>query len=232
MKGIYDTTLKVFQKDYLTRGNQFHFSIKNKDNCIIGYEIYDRDSMSFHLHEDYFKVPKHGIWHAPFHPDRNKTQKVFIFNRVIDALSYYQIYRPKIDFSTSAFVSLGNGVGRRSFETLQELYPGGVKVKYYCAFGDGFNGLIYNLALEKCINPKFNFQLGRVGECFECVINGESHELNWIGLNFESLFSVLALKPQLRLLLPKIGLTFYEMLLALQTNCNVGGRLMSDRTKV
>jgi hypothetical protein len=157
MKGIYETTLKSFQKDYLIREGKFHFPLKNKDNNTTGYELYEHNSLNFNLPEDVSKESKHGIWHAHFHPDRNKTQKVFIFNRVIDALSYYQIYRPKIDFSTAPFVSLGNGVGNGVLEILQALYPQSLKVKYYSAFGDDFNGLLYNLALEKCINPKFDF---------------------------------------------------------------------------
>jgi hypothetical protein len=96
MKGIYETSLKSFQKDYLIRDNQFHFPLKNKDNSVVGSEIYERDSMTFNLQDYFSKDVKHGIWHTHFHPDIAKTQKVFIFNRGIDALSYYQIYRPKI----------------------------------------------------------------------------------------------------------------------------------------
>ena len=177
MKGIYETILKAFQKDYQIREDKFHFPLKNKDNTLIGYEIYDQDTMSFNLPEDFSKESKHGIWHTHFHPDRAKTQKVFIFNRVIDALSHYQIYKPKIDFSESAFVGFGNGVGKESFETLKTLYPLGLKAKYYSAFPSDFNGLLYNLVLEKCINPRFDFQLGRVGEFFECVINGRFYRL-------------------------------------------------------
>jgi hypothetical protein len=232
MKGIYETTLKSFQKDYLIRDNQFYFPLKNKDNSVVGYEIYEHNSLNFNLPEDVSKDVKQGIWHTHFHPDRAKTQKVFIFNRAIDALSYYQIYRPKIDFSTSAFVSLGNGVGKETLETLQALYPQSLSVKYYSAFGDDFNGLIYNLALEKRINPKFDFQLGRVGECFECVINGKAHSLDWAGLNFETLFSELSIKPQLRLLHPKTGHNFHQMLLQLQANSKGCGRLVSVRAKL
>ena len=157
MKGIYETSLKSFQKDYLIRDNQFHFPLKNKDNNTTGYEIYEHNSLNFNHPEDVLKESKHSIWHAHFHPDRNKTQKVFIFNRVIDALSYYQIYRPKIDFSTAAFVSLGNRVGKETLELLEILYLLSNKAKYYSAFPNDFNGLIYNLALEKYINPSLIF---------------------------------------------------------------------------
>jgi hypothetical protein len=232
MKGIYETTLKPFQKDYLIREGKFHFPLKNKDNNTIGYEIYEHNSLNFNLPEDVSKESKHGIWHTHFHPDKAKTQKVYIFNRVIDVLSYYQIYRPKIDFSTSALVSLGNGVGSGVLETLQALYPLGLKVKYYSAFGDDFNGLIYNLALEKCINPKFDFQLGRVGECFECVINGKAHSLDWTELNFETLLSAFSIKPYLRSLHPKTGHNFHQMLLFLQLNNKSHGRMSYERTKM
>ena len=226
MKGIYETTLKSFQKDYLFRDDKFHFLLKNKDNISLNYEIYEQNSVTFNLQEDFSKAPKQGIWHIHFHPDRAKTQKVFIFNRVIDAISYYQIYRPKIDFSESAFVSLGSRVGKETLETLQTLYP---KAKYYSAFFNDFNGLLYNLALEQHINPKFDFQLTRVGECFECVINGRFHRLEWAGLNFETSFFI---KPHLRLLHPKMGHNFHQMLLSLQANSKGSGRLVSERAKL
>jgi hypothetical protein len=228
MKGIYETSLKSFQKDYLIRDNQFHFPLKNKDNSVVGYEIYERDSMTFNLQEDFSQLPQ-GIWHTPFHPDRAKTQKVFIFNRVIDALSYYQIYRPKIDFSESAFISLGSRVGKERLEILQSLYP---KARYYSAFSNDFNGLLYNLALEQRINPKFDFQLGRVGECFEYVINGTPHQLDGMALNFEILFSDIRLKPQLRLLQPKTGHNFHQMLVFLQENSKNSEHLVSNRKRV
>jgi hypothetical protein len=232
MKGIYETTLKSFQKDYQIREGKFHFPLKNKDNNTTGYELYEHNSLNFNLPEDVSKESKHGIWHTHFHPDRAKTQKVFIFNRVIDALRYYQIYRPKIDFSDSAFVSLGNGVGKETFDTLQTLYPLGLKMKYYSAFGDDFNGLIYSLALEKRINPKFDFQMGSIEVQFECVINGTFHQIDWTYLSFEMLYSTLDIKPQLALLQPKTGSRFHEMLLNLQANSKGSGRLISERTKI
>jgi hypothetical protein len=232
MKGIYETTFKSFQKDYLIREGKFHFPLKNKDNNTIGYEIYEHNSLNFNLPEDVSKESKHGIWHTHFHPDRAKTQKVFIFNRVIDALSYYQIYRPKIDFSTAAFVSLGNGVGKDAFGTLQALYPLSLKAKYYSAFQNDFNGLLYNLALEKCINPKFDFQLGQVGECFECVINEKSHSLDWVGLSFKTLSSMINYKSKLCPLHPKMGSIFHQMLLSLQSDSKSNGRMNYTRTKM
>ena len=185
--------------------------------------------MTFNTPDDFSKEAKYGIWHAHFHPDINKTQKVFIFNRVIDALSYFQIYRPKIDFSEAAFVSLGSRVGKETLGILETLYP---KARYYSAFSNDFNGLLYSLALEQRINPKFDFQLTRVEERFECVINGTPHGLDWTGFSFENLFSMLNIKPTLCLLQPKTGRNFHEMLLSLQTKCKVRGRLVSDRTRV
>jgi hypothetical protein len=229
MKGIYETSLKSFQKDYLIRDNQFHFPLKNKDNSVVGYEIYERDSMTFNLQDYFSKDSKQGIWHTHFHPDRAKTQKVFIFNWVIDALSYYQIYRPKIDFSESAFISLGSRVGKETLEILRALFP---NTRYYSAFSNDFNGLLYNLALEQHINPKFDFQLTRVEEHFECVINGRFYQLDWTDLSFEMLFSTLNIKPKLCLLHPKTGHNFHEMLLSLQANSKGSGRLSSDRTRV
>jgi hypothetical protein len=231
MKGIYETTLKSFQKDYLIRDNQFHFPLKNKDNNVIGYEIYDRDSMSFNLPDDFSKDSKHGIWHTHFHPDRAKTQKVFIFNRVIDALSYYQIYRPKIDFSESAFVSLGR-VATETLSILQTLYPLSIEVKYYSAFTNDFNGLLYNLALEESINSKFDFQLTRVGVQFECIVNERFYQLDWADLSFETLFVKVKVKPRLSFLQAKKGASFHEMLLNLQANNKSNGRMISERLKI
>jgi hypothetical protein len=229
MKGIYEATLKLFQKDYLIREGKFHFPLKNKENNTTGYEIYEHNSLNFNHPEDVSKESKHGIWHAHFHPDRNKIQKVFIFNRVIDALSYFQIYRPKIDFSESTFVSLGSRVRKETLEILKVLYP---KAKYYSAFSSDFNGLLYNLALEQRINPKFDFQLTRVGAHFECVVNGKPHQLDWTDLSFEMLFSTLKIKSKLCLVQSKTGCNFHEMLLYLQDNSKGSGRLVSKRGKV
>jgi hypothetical protein len=232
MKGIYETTLKSFQKDYLIREDKFHFPLKNKDNTLIGYEIYDRDSMNFKLPDDFSKESKHGIWHTHFHPDRAKTQKVFIFNRVIDALSYYQIYRPKIDFSQSTFISVGGKIGKDTLSILQTLYSLSIEAKYYSAFTNDFNGLLYNLALEKSINSKFNFQLGRVGSHFECVVNGRFHQLDLTGLSFETPFVKLNFKPRLSFLQAKRGANFHETLLNLQANNKSNGRMISERLKM
>jgi hypothetical protein len=232
MKGIYETTLKSFQKDYLIREGKFHFPLKNKENNTTGYEIYEHNSLNFNLPEDVSKEPKYGIWHTHFHPDRAKTQKVFIFNRVIDALSYYQIYRPKVDFSQSTFISVGGKIGKDTLSILQTLYPLSIEAKYYCTFINNFNGLLYNFALEKSINPKFNFQLGRVGAHFECVVNGRFHQLDWTDLSFETLFIKLNVKPRLSFLQAKRGANFHEMLLNLQANNKSNGRMSSERQKM
>jgi hypothetical protein len=129
-------------------------------------------------------------------------------------------------------VSLGNGVGKETFELLEILYPLSNKAKYYSAFPNDFNGLIYNLALEKRINPKFDFQLGRVGVQFECVINGHFHQLDWTDLSSETLFVRLNVKPKLGFLWAKMGGNFHEMLLNLQANNKSNGRMISERLKM
>jgi hypothetical protein len=232
MKGIYATSLKAFEKDYLIRDNKFYFPLKNAQNETIDYEIYEQESADL-IAEHVFDTPKkQGIWHSYFHPDRTKTQKVFIFNRVIDAISYYQIYRPKIDFSTSAFVSLGSGVGKESYNVLKALYPLPIKPKYHSAFTNDFSGLIYGLALEQRINTKFDFQLGSVEAHFECTINGTDYKFDWTDLDFKKLFSEIQLKPKLHSLYPKLGDDFHEMLLFLQNNSKGSGKLISERTKI
>lgn len=126
-------------------------------------------------------------------------------------------------------MSVGSRVGKETLEILQALYP---KTRYYSTFPNNFNGLFCNLALEKRINPKFDFQLGRLGVQFECVINGTPFCLDWTNLSFETLISKIYLKPKLNLVRPKLSLTFHDMLLSLQANSKGNGRLISERTKI
>ena len=214
-RGLTAQTLEKFKSHIsIVKQNeqQFYnigFPYKNDSNETVGFELRNQNFKGHALNSD----KEAGVWIANFAPVAGLTRQVFLFESALDALSFYQIYNNKYDFSTAAFVSFGGGVAPKQIDTVLNTFP---QAKYFSGFDNDVNGHVYDYVIEKRLNPKLDLEVKRVGE--ELVVKSKNTELKLPLADFslKKIAELTGKKLHLYITKPKHGKDYNEMLVALK----------------
>ncbi len=79
------------------------------------------------------------------------VKDVFIFESTIDAMSYYQLNKAKINLNTSSFVAVGGYFAKGQLNSIINRFP---NAKFHTGFDNDINGQIYTAIVEAKLNGK------------------------------------------------------------------------------
>jgi len=214
-RGLTAQTLEKFKshiaivKDNAQEFYNIGFPYKNDKNDTVGFELRNLNFKGHARNSD----KEAGVWIANFAAVAGLTRQVFLFESALDAMSFYQIYNNKYDFSTAAFISFGGGVGPKQIDTVLNIFP---QAKFFSGFDNDVNGHIYDYVIEKRLNPKLDLEVKRVGE--ELVVKNKNTEVRMPLEDFslKKVAELTAQKLQLYITKPKNGKDYNEMLVALK----------------
>lgn len=214
-RGLTTQTIEKF-KSHITivkdNEQQFYnigFPYRNDKNETVGLELRNQNFKGHARNSD----KETGVWIVNFAPVSGLTRQVFLFESAVDAMSFYQIYNNKYDFSTAAFISFGGGIAPKQIDNVLIAFP---QAKYFSGFDNDINGHVYDYVIEKRLNPKLDLEVKRVGE--EFVIRNKNIELKvpLADFSLKKVAESISLKLQLYIAKPKNGKDYNEMLVALK----------------
>ena len=214
-RGLTAQTLEKFKshiaivKDNAQEFYNIGFPYKNDKNDTVGFELRNLNFKGHARNSD----KEHGVWIANFAPVAGLTRQVFLFESALDALSFYQIYNNKYDFSTAAFISFGGGIANKQIDTVLNTFP---QAKYFSGFDNDVNGHVYDYVIEKRLNPKMDLEVKRVGE--ELVVKSKTAEFKMplVDFSLKKVAELMSKKLQLYITKSKNGKDYNEMLVALK----------------
>jgi Protein of unknown function (DUF3991)/Toprim-like len=219
-RGINDTTLKAFQKHItLVKDNQGNtptnigFPYKNDRGEVTGFELRNHDFKGHARGTD----KESSVWAANFAMRKEMTRSVFLFESVIDAMSFHQIYNKQYDFRHSAFISFGGSVAPKQIDTVTKSY---LNARFFSGFDNDFNGNMYDIMFEKRLNPKFDMEFKREENQILGISNGTEYRFEKDSLSLKAISEAINLKSLLYVTKPNEGKDYNEMLKALTEEIN------------
>jgi hypothetical protein len=202
-RGLNDKTLTAFQK-YIslvkdTKTNtptNIGFPYKNNRGEVTGFELRNQDFKGHARGTD----KESSVWAANFAMRKEMTRSVFLFESALDALSFYQIYNNQYDFKHSAFISFGGSVSPKQIDTVTKSY---LNARFFSGFDNDFNGHMYDIMVEKRLNPKFELEFKREGNYILAMHKGVEHRFEKEAISLKMLVETTNLKPMLYVTKPK-----------------------------
>lgn len=89
-----------------------------------------------------------SLWLADFSPDKNLANNIYFFESAIDAMSFYQLNKSKIDFDKSVFGSVGGYISENQIRNALKAYP---NAKVNTGFDNDLNGNLYDIKVHNII---------------------------------------------------------------------------------
>lgn len=94
---------------------------------------------------------QNGMWVADFAGRPERTLNVFYGENPIDLMSFYQLYKNKLDLDNAAFVSFGGGIAKSQMKAALEYWP---EAKKHTVFDNDFQGKMYDIAMAVHVSNK------------------------------------------------------------------------------
>lgn len=91
-----------------------------------------------------------ACWIATFAQKAWQVEIVLLFESAIDALSYYELYRPQLEhrLDTLAFISVGGRVTKQQIQALKAYFR---MARFVCCFDNDYAGVCYDIATSMAL---------------------------------------------------------------------------------
>ncbi|MDR1592764.1 MAG: DUF3991 and toprim domain-containing protein [Prevotellaceae bacterium] len=184
----------------------FPFTIPDRDNIVRGYELRNSGGFkSFTAGGD--KV--NAAWIADFSVNKADVDKVYFFESAIDAMSFYELHKGKLDVQNSVFVSAGGYPCAEQFLHVFKAYPYNVKI-FGCHDND-MSGHIFDITLA-CVKAGQSCQKNKREDAVEFVTNGKKFTLPSEKISLKNFLKNAQFQNQVNVLKPKNGKDWNEVL--------------------
>jgi hypothetical protein len=87
---------------------------------------------------------REAVWFARLATSPQLVQHLYFSESAIDAISFYQLYKDKYNFTQSAFISTGGNVLKNQVRNVLSAYP---QAKVHTLFDNDFSGKMYDIYL-------------------------------------------------------------------------------------
>ena len=94
---------------------------------------------------------QNGMWIADFAGKPERTLNVFFGENPIDLMSFYQLYKNKLDVDNAAFISFGGGIAKNQMKAALNYWP---EAKKHTVFDNDYQGKMYDIAMAVHISNK------------------------------------------------------------------------------
>ncbi|MDR2126821.1 MAG: DUF3991 and toprim domain-containing protein [Prevotellaceae bacterium] len=184
----------------------FPFTIADRDNTVRGYELRNKGGFkSFSAGGD--KV--NAAWIADFSTNKADVDKLYFFESAIDAMSFYELYKNRLDVNNSVFVSTGGYPCVEQFVHIFNAYPDNAKI-YGCHDND-MHGHIFDVTLA-CVKAGQVCQKNKQDGAVEFVTNGKRFILQNDKINLKNFLQKADFPTEVKALKPKNGKDWNEVL--------------------
>ena len=210
-RGLSQKTLDKFKphialvKDNKTNFYNIGFPYKDDKNNTVGFEVRNQNFKGHARNSN----KESGVWIANFATANGLTRNVFLFESAIDAMSFHQLYNNKFDFEHSAFISFGGAVTSGQIDTVLKTFP---QAQLMSGFDNDFPGHVYDIAVEKKINPKFQVSFLKEGHAITVGHKSEKTVLKDTDFSLKKVADLIGQKPKLYVTKPTQGKDYNEML--------------------
>lgn len=126
------------------------------------------------------KAESNALWIADFSRSHILTKEVFIVESAVNAMSYAELHTMDIDFSSVAFVALGNQMCEEQILGLQKYFP---CARLHLCFSNTLEGHIFDIRMA-CILEKRKLAMTETTHTICCNLDGREFELPKSGLNY------------------------------------------------
>lgn len=89
-----------------------------------------------------------SIWAADFSANKALVKNVYLFESAIDAMSFFQLFKDKIDLKSSVFASIGGYVSDNQIKNTIQAYP---NATINTGFDKDLNGHIYDIKVHSLL---------------------------------------------------------------------------------
>jgi hypothetical protein len=189
------------------RNVAFPFTIPDVDDMVRGYELRNSGGFkSFSPGGD--KV--NAAWVADFSNSVQDVDKIYFFESAIDAMSFYELHKNKLDVDNSVFVSTGGYPCVEQFVHVFNAYRNEGVQLYGCHDND-LRGHIYDITLA-CTKEGQMCQKNKKDDAVEFVTNGKRFTLQNNKINLKNFFKNAEIQSNVMSLKPKNGKDWNEVL--------------------
>ncbi len=94
---------------------------------------------------------QNGMWIADFAGKPERTLNVFFGENPIDLMSFYQLYKNKLDVDSAAFISFGGGIAKNQMKAALTYWS---EAKKHTVFDNDYQGKMYDIAMAVHVSNK------------------------------------------------------------------------------
>jgi hypothetical protein len=198
--------IRIVQGNNGYKNIAFPFTIADRDNIVRGYELRNSGGFkSFTAGGD--KV--NAAWIADFSVNKADVDKLYFFESAIDAMSFYELYKNKLDVNNSVFISTGGYPCVEQFVHVFRAYPDNAKM-YGCHDND-MHGHIFDIMLA-CVKAGQVCQKNKQDGAVEFVTNGKRFTLHNNKINLKNFLNKADFMTEVKSLKPKNGKDWNDVL--------------------
>jgi hypothetical protein len=117
---------------------------------------------------------QNGMWIADFVGRPERTRNVIFGENPIDLMSFYQLYKHKLDLDNAAFVSFGGGIAKGQLQGAVRYWA---EVKKHTAFDNDYQGKMYDIALAIHVTGKDVPLPQKLADSLLFKVEGKSFEI-------------------------------------------------------
>lgn len=92
-----------------------------------------------------------SLWVADFSPSPVLATSIYFAESALDAMSYYELYHNKVDFSNAVLCSIGGYISNKQIENALAAYP---NAQVHTIFDNDLNGHLYDIKVHSIISKK------------------------------------------------------------------------------
>lgn len=218
-RGLSDKTLTLFQKHIqLVQDRQnglytnIGFPYKNDRGEVTGFELRNHQFRGHARGSD----KDNSTWIANFAMRKEMTRQVFLFESAIDAMSFYQIYQNHYDFKQAAFVSFGGSLTNKQIDMVINSFK---NARFFSGFDNDQNGNMYDIMVEKRLNPNFDIEFKRDNDQILAIHKGNEYRFEKDIISLKGIAEAVHLKPMLYATKPQgLQKDYNDMLKSLNEN--------------
>ena len=133
--------VQTVNNQYNYRNTGFAFKVPGEEE-VRGFELVNYNFKGFTPGE--YKGGVGAVWFASLAPEGLKLAHIVVSESAIDAMSFYQLYKHRLDRESTAFVSVGGAMSNQQAQSIIKQNP---DAKLHTAFDNDISGKLYAIRL-------------------------------------------------------------------------------------
>ena len=154
-RNIHPDTVKTFLP-FITRVTDTESKSNVKyANIAFPYKVPGTDTVTNYEQRNYnfsgmceFGEKKESVWIADFSPNPQLTKNIYFAEGALDAMSFYQLNKDKLNLNESAFISVGGYLSPNQIKNTLAHFPNALT---HTCFDNDLNGHLYDIKVHSII---------------------------------------------------------------------------------